>query len=262
MTFSAPPLSRIFLVPALALLGAGFIALSHNNAPLFLTLHALFQSLPPVLWANLTALGDAALTPLCLILFVRRRPDLLWAGLLAALLAFLFSHGLKHWVDAPRPPLIYSNLSVIGPRLLHGSFPSGHTTTIFTMIGLLILGLPITQAKFLWMLMFLACAVGLSRIALGVHWPLDVLVGAAGGWLCAGAGLVWAQRWTWGMHAGRWLPLLILGILAAYDLGRGPDSLPGVYGLQISVAVVAWIIGLKEGIPLLRQILATKKPLE
>src|SRR3569833_1419604 len=41
--------------------------------------------------------------------------------------------------------------------------------------------------------------VGRSRMAVGVHWPVDVLAGAAVGWASACGALVLARRWRWGI---------------------------------------------------------------
>lgn len=234
--------SRLWGIPLLALGLALEVLATHSNLGLFIALNRASQALPPLLWSHLTSVGDAALAPLCLLPWWRRRPDLLWAGLLAALLAFLFSHGLKHWIDAPRPPAILT-VTVIGPRLLHSSFPSGHTTTIFTVIGLWALGFPL-RARWVTLLILLACAVGYSRIALGVHWPLDVLVGAAGGWSCAALGLILARRWPQGQRQGQWIAMAILMALALYDLWRGPDGLPGVQFFQKTTAALLLLSGI------------------
>ena len=54
------------------------------------------------------------------------------------------------------------------------SFPSGHTSAAFVFLTITATALPA-----LWLPLFLwALMVGLSRVALGVHYPTDVLVGA------------------------------------------------------------------------------------
>jgi undecaprenyl-diphosphatase len=59
------------------------------------------------------------------------------------------------------------------------SFPSGHANTVF--VAATILGRKDKLWKpFLWAL---AVVVSFSRIYIGVHWPLDVIVGAVLGWL-------------------------------------------------------------------------------
>src|SRR5260221_8917938 len=75
----------------------------------------------------------------------------------------------------------------MGPAYKAGSFPSGHASTAFAIGGLLALGL---RARWLVVLIVVvATLVALSRAVVGVHWPLDILGGVFGGWLCAVAGL-------------------------------------------------------------------------
>lgn len=72
------------------------------------------------------------------------------------------------------------------------SFPSGHTTAAFMFASLCATLMPsLTLLVFAW-----AGLIGLSRIALGVHYPTDILAGAA-----LGSGLAWVTL----MLANGWL---------------------------------------------------------
>ncbi|MFH1364095.1 MAG: phosphatase PAP2 family protein, partial [Candidatus Aenigmatarchaeota archaeon] len=56
------------------------------------------------------------------------------------------------------------------------SFPSGHATIIFTFLTSLLL---VIRKKWVIPLYVIGILVGYSRIALNVHYPGDVIVGAA-----------------------------------------------------------------------------------
>lgn len=57
------------------------------------------------------------------------------------------------------------------------SFPSGHSSAAFLMITLLVLIYgPVVQLLFIW-----AALVALSRMMLGLHFPSDLIMGAATG---------------------------------------------------------------------------------
>ncbi|MFQ5441403.1 MAG: phosphatase PAP2 family protein [Thermodesulfobacteriota bacterium] len=61
------------------------------------------------------------------------------------------------------------------------SMPSGHATNIFAAMVLL----STRYKKFTPLFLLLAAAVAYSRVYVGVHYPLDVIAGAALGTVCA-----------------------------------------------------------------------------
>jgi hypothetical protein len=72
--------------------------------------------------------------------------------------------------------------------------PSGHTTTAFAVASALFFALPAAQRKRHGWLLLLAAGVGLSRIAVGAHWPGDVAVGVSFGLLAGMLGNVLLAR--------------------------------------------------------------------
>lgn len=102
----------------------------------------------------------------------------------------------KGWFGRARPDLAFTDLVVSGP-----SFPSGHTSMsaiAFLTLGALIAATQRRTRERLCILLIagvLTLLVGLSRIALGVHWATDVV----GGWAF---GAAWAVLW---LQVARWL---------------------------------------------------------
>jgi undecaprenyl-diphosphatase len=117
--------------------------------------------------------------------------------LAAMLLAGLCILALKKMIPRPRPlsefaPLIEAGkvqVNVLGRHLWYRSFPSGDTQTAFTAATYLSFLLPRWTPLFL----SLAVGVGLSRIYMGAHFPLDVIVGALIGAAFA-AGAWWMRK--------------------------------------------------------------------
>ncbi|CUS47856.1 MAG: Membrane-associated phospholipid phosphatase [Idiomarinaceae bacterium HL-53] len=113
----------------------------------------------------------------CLIAFILGDPD---AFLLLSLLLFGFAFELptywllKNTLKRQRP--YQRNLRFKSLIIAHDqfSFPSGHTTAAFMFAALCSTVMPSwTLLVYLW-----ASAIGLSRVALGVHYPGDIIAGA------------------------------------------------------------------------------------
>jgi membrane-associated phospholipid phosphatase len=216
---------RYWLVPAVA--GAGFlaVALSGTNQSLFGVINAIGPATSDALWANVTLVGDATVGfAVCLLLW-RRRPDLLWAAAFVALLGTLWVHGLKPLFDSPRPPGVLGDaVHVIGPAYKAHSFPSGHATTAFAIGGLFFLGIPSLALRA--SILFLVILASVSRAVVGVHWPLDILAGAFGGWLAAVLGIYLAGKTQGiGAHpAAQWLLAILCGACAVALVMGHPDD--------------------------------------
>lgn len=235
------------ILSLVAALGALLLAGGYHAA--FAPINALGKTLNPWFWQNLSALGDGRVLVLLALLLAPRRPELFWAMVLAALLALLVSQGLKPLIGALRPPSVLESGSFVlmGKALLVRSFPSGHSLSIAAFVGVLWAIWPAARGQ-LWrcLLLLLALAVGLSRVAVGAHWPVDVVTGLAMGLALAWLALLAASRWRWGMS-----PLAQgLGILLClgnsysllYDHGGYPETLP----LGQTLVLLVWALLLRD----------------
>jgi len=160
-------------------------------------INSLAVKVYPFIWANLTLLGDTLTASVIMILFIRKRADLVWSGIIATITATIIVNLLKSYFDVLRPPAVIdkSMVNIIGPAIYYHSFPSGHTVTIFTLAGILIFYFQSSIGRI--GLISLAFLVGMSRIAVGVHWPADVLAGAALGISCATIGIFTVSKFGW-----------------------------------------------------------------
>src|SRR3569623_1429705 len=180
------PAPSLFLrdaaVPAAALALLALVLLTQQNQALFLMFNHVAARFPDALWARWTVLGDALLLLVLVLPWVGRRPDLVWTMWLAALVVPVAVHVLKPWAGEARPPVVLDPAAVhiIGKALRSGSFPSGHTAVAYAIAG--VVAMHLRRASSTALLMVLASGEGLSRMAVGVHWPVDVLAGAAVGW--------------------------------------------------------------------------------
>ncbi len=231
------------------LAAAGMLAVvlaSGANSAVFLWLNHAAQILPALWWSHLTILGDASLGLLLMLPLLGRRPELAWQFLLAALFATLWSHGMKEIFSSLRPPAVLpaDSFRLIGPLLEHNSFPSGHTTTAFVLAGLVAMQAWERHIKLAMLL--LAALIGLSRIACGVHWPLDVLGGMFGGWLSAVAGVLLARHWRAGLNV-RFQQVLALILLATalWTLFSYDNGLPGTWLFQTVFCLLCLAASLK-----------------
>lgn len=233
----------IWLVPAAAGLGFAGLWLLDANRSVFLVLNAIGPATSDGLWANITVLGDTVVAfALCLPLW-RRRPDLLWAFLFMALLGTLWVHGLKAFFDVLRPPAVLPEVHIIGPPHKFDAFPSGHATTAFAMAGLMAMGLKFRTLPFpATYVLFVTAAVlvAMSRSVVGVHWPLDILAGAFGGWLAAAAAIAIAQR-TYRFGSEAWvqwaLAVFLAGCAAWLVIGHAKSGYPQADLFQRAIGI-------------------------
>ena len=103
-----------------------------------------------------------------------------------ALLALFISNAavyfIKHIIAEPRPFLALTNVhQLVSESEIYCSFPSGHATSSFavaTVIGLKY-SIEVLNRKFrlIYPLLAFAAVIGFSRVYIGVHYPLDVVLG-------------------------------------------------------------------------------------
>lgn len=175
----SPIPTRLWLLPFVLFALSAPLWLHTFEPATFVVVNTFFAQVAAPVWTGLSLLGNAwgvlGVTAPLLVL----APRLLWAWLCAAPFAIVFARVGKGLIESPRPAAVVDNtqMHVVGELLHNVSMPSGHTLTAFTVASAIYFALPEKgRAKHLWLFM-LAAGTGLSRIAVGAHWPGDVAVG-------------------------------------------------------------------------------------
>jgi membrane-associated phospholipid phosphatase len=237
-----------WLPPLVALVLIALLVLSGANHSLFLALNRAGGALGPGFWVNLTLLGDGAVALALVLPSIKRSPQRFWSALIAAVVAAVLVQGMKQLVNVPRPLAVFDPADFYhwGPAYRAVSFPSGHAAAIFAITGIWIMGLSghhLLRAA----LLTLAVLVSLSRVMVGVHWPLDLLGGMLGGWAAAWLGLALSARWGWrtsgigGLAAGAVLLVVAGALLVSRHIG-----IPQVLPLQRMLGAVCLVWGAWE----------------
>ncbi len=186
------PLSSVSLlspwfwaIPVFTILTMLIIWLTGTNRALFLLLNDALYFQPEDIWINITLYGDAAMVMILMLPLTAKRPDIIVKSFIAAMITTLFLHGFKELLSIPRPPAIFSAdiIHQLGNQFSHSSFPSGHAAAPFTLATMIIF--LVADIRIRSVVVVYASIIALSRIATGVHWPIDILGGMLFGWIAA-----------------------------------------------------------------------------
>lgn len=198
------------------------------------------SQLPSWIWQWLTTLGDERVAFALTLFFTRRYPRVFWALIVAALFGIAFTHSLKPLFSALRPPGVLDpgSFNLIGPGHRKASFPSGHSLTAAVLCAVWVYYLKSPWARAT--LILLATAAGMSRVAVGVHWPVDVAAGLMGGVLAAWAGVTLARGRPWGaLQPMVHLTFVAIGVVLALTLTYSDGGYGGAAGMQAFVGIAA-----------------------
>lgn len=95
----------------------------------------------------------------------------------AILARVIFVELIRYFFYNPRPYLVLEKVNILMNHQTSSSFPSGHTTFYFAIA----MGVYFCNKKAGIVYLILAGFLGLARIFVSVHWPLDILAGAGFG---------------------------------------------------------------------------------
>lgn len=187
----------------------GLVELSSEPITLFRQLNTTARLLPDSVWVFFNVLGNgwgvfALLCPLLVL-----APRALMATLCAGALAGVVSRTLKLSLQFPRPASILDPASfhIVGNPLTSLAMPSGHTLTAFALATALYFSVPPSKRRYAAGLFVLAALSGLARVAVGAHWPADVLAGMSIGLFSGMLGATLAQRIPVNLLAAQAWPL-------------------------------------------------------
>lgn len=141
------------------------------------------HKLAEYIWLNITLFGNHYVCLSIAMIIAAWRPSLVPSLILSIITTGLVVSIIKNNLDMLRPALTFSTdevkslgINIFGNITQSNTFPSGHTTIAWVLA----LNLYVHTRSY-WLKNILlsgAIIVGLSRLMVGAHWPLDVSCGA------------------------------------------------------------------------------------
>ncbi|SOD20170.1 phosphatase PAP2 family protein [Pedobacter xixiisoli] len=177
-------------------------AYSTVQKELFISLNSKLSQFPSIQY-NLTQFGDALVFFSFLSIFIIYAPKI-WEALIASsLISLLLCCLLKNIFHVPRPAATLDNDSfvIIGETLAsNNSLPSGHSITIFTSLTVLMYAFMPKKFKykFFWCLSIITLGLILvaTRVGVGAHYPIDVIVGSIIGYILGLIGIFVSRKYS------------------------------------------------------------------
>lgn len=231
-------------IPAFTLSAMLIIGLTGSNRPLFLFLNELLYFKPEDIWINITLYGDAAMVMIMMLPLTAKRPDIIVKSFIAAIIGSLILHSFKEFLPVLRPPSVYTpeQMHQLGNQFSHSSFPSGHAAAPFTLAVMVIF--LVEDVKIRSLVLVYASIIAISRVATGVHWPMDILGGAFIGWFASYISMRFFPVTGENLLAQRLIALVLL--LAAIHLiflhDRGDVE---ARFLEVLTPIICFILSLK-----------------
>ncbi|WP_187424910.1 phosphatase PAP2 family protein [Marinomonas sp. IMCC 4694] len=179
----------------------------------FIDINRFGSYLPAILLESMTVFGDGVFLLVLVLLFTCRHVRFHWTILFGSLLSAVVINVLKDYFAMPRPPAVLDveTFNLIGRAYQARSFPSGHSATAFLLASVCFCYTKNVYLKVTFI--SLAVLVALSRVLIGVHWPMDVLVGGALGIVLGVSAVMITVKWPFGVCAV--LHLFILSLMVA-----------------------------------------------
>lgn len=113
-----------------------------------------------------------------------KRWQAFWSGIVSVIVARgIITTAIRYFYHKPRPFVVNNFIPLITENDF--SFPSGHMTFFFALSTVIY----VHDKKWGVWFMIASALMGIARIAAGVHWPSDIIggaaIGIAIGWLTA-----------------------------------------------------------------------------
>ena len=173
---------------------------------IFIDINSTLGQFPSLMY-NLTQLGDALIFLSFLTLLIIYAPKF-WESLISAsIVSAILSKFLKVLFSVPRPAAILDNETfiIIGKKLVgHSSLPSGHSITTFTIITVLMYAFMPKKisSKVAWVILLIGLGFIIisTRVGVGAHFPLDVIIGGIIGYISGLIGIFISKNdklWAW-----------------------------------------------------------------
>lgn len=156
-----------------------------NNILFFIQEHLRTNWLTPIMiWiTNLGNSGFIALVACISLTAIKKTRKIGYMSTFSLLINFIITNLiLKNVVARIRPYEVLQGLDLLVKNAHDYSFPSGHTSSVFAVSGIIFLTCP--KKVGIPALLF-GVLMGYSRLYVGIHYPSDVLAGAVVGLVCS-----------------------------------------------------------------------------